>query len=97
ASDRRGITATGSDQQIAVSQPKHQPVSRTVTIKIRPEDHVPRRVDGLQGITGECQAQALAAIDRIEENDDFSPSSRSSREPTRANGIGRGIVIGKES
>ena len=97
AADRRGITATGSDQQIAVSQPKHKAVGCTVAIEIGPEHDVPCRVDCLHRITGECQAKTFAAVDRIEEHDDFPPISRSSRKPTRVERIGSGTVIRKES
>ena len=38
----------------------------------------------------------MPAIDRIEKHDDFSPITRSSREPTRVDRIWSGTVIGKE-
>ena len=96
AADRCGIAAARSDQQIAVSQPKHKAVARTVAIKISPEHDIPCRIDCLHWIARECQAKALPAVDRIEEHDDFSPVFRSSREPTRVSGIGSRMVISKE-
>ncbi len=48
AADRCGIAAARSDQQIAVSQPKHKAVARTVAIKVSPEHDIPCRVDCLQ-------------------------------------------------
>ena len=59
AADRCGIAAARSDQQIAVSQPKHKAVARTVAIKVSPEHDIPCRVDCLHWIARECQAKAL--------------------------------------
>ena len=97
AADRRGITATRSDQQIAVSQPKHKAVGCTVAIEIGPEHNVPCRIDCLHRITGECQTETFTTINGIEEHDDFPPISRRSCEPTRVEGIGGGTVVRKES
>lgn len=96
AADRCRITAARSDQKSAVSQSKYKTVRCTVTIKIGPEHDVPCRIDCLHWITGKRQAKALAAIDRIEEHDNFPPVSRSSREPSRVGCIGSRMVISKE-
>ena len=92
----------GSPRRAAISRlPSVNPSTRrsacTVAIKISPEHNISCRIDCLHWITGECQAEAFSAIDRIEEHDDFSPISRSSREPTRVGGLGSGMVISKES
>jgi len=96
AADRCGITTTGGDQQIAVSQPKHKAVRIPIAIEISPEHDISCRVDCLHWITGECQAEAFSTVDRIEEHDDFAPISRSSREPTRVERLGSRPVIRKK-
>jgi hypothetical protein len=95
--DRRGIAAARSDQQIAVSQPKHKAVGCAIAIEIGPEHDISCGIDCLHRITGECQAKAFAAIDGIEENDYFPPISRRSCEPTRVESLGSGTVVRKES
>lgn len=82
STDRCGIAAARSDQQIAVRQPKHKAVGCPVAIKISPEHYISCRIDCLHWVTRERQAEALSAVDKIEEHDDFAPVSRSSREPT---------------
>ena len=78
STNRCGIATARSDQQVAVSQPEHKTVGCTVAIKIRPEHDVACRIDCLHRISGKCQAEALAAIDRIENTTTFLPISRSS-------------------
>jgi hypothetical protein len=96
STNRCGIAAARSDQQIAVSQTKHKAVGCTVAIKIRPEHDVSCRIDCLHWVARERQAKALSAVDRIEEHDDFAPIPRSSREPTGIDSFGSRMVIGKE-
>jgi len=59
--DRRGITPARSDQQIAVSQPEHKAIGRSVAIKISPEHDIPlpRRLSASD--YGKMPAQALPA------------------------------------
>src|SRR5262249_6257345 len=96
STDRCGIAAARSDQEIAVRQPEHKSVGCPVAIKISPENYVTRCVDCLHWIARERQAKALSAVDRIEKHDDFTPISRSSREPTGISIFWTRMVIGKE-
>ena len=96
SADRRGIAAARSNQQIAVRQSKDEAVGVPIAIKISPEHYIALRIDCLHRIARECQAEALSAVDRIEEHDDFAPISRSSREPAGIDSIWSRMVIGKE-
>jgi hypothetical protein len=96
SSDRCGVAAARSDQQIAVGQPKHKAVGCPVAIKISPEHYISRRIDCLHWVAREREAKALSAIDRIKEDDYFAPVSRSSCEPTGIDSIWSRMVIGKE-
>ena len=96
STDRCRIAAARSDQQIAVSQPKHKAVGCPVAIKISPEHYISCRIDCLHWVARECQAKALSTVDRIEEHDDFAPISRSSCEPTGIDSLWSRMVIGKE-
>ena len=91
----------GSPRRAAINRlPSVNPSTRRsagiVAIKISPEHDIPCRVDCLHWITGECQAKAFSTVDRIEEHDDFSPISRSSRKPTRVERFGSRTVISKK-
>jgi hypothetical protein len=96
SANRCGIAVARSDQQIAVSQSKHEPVGCPVAIKISPEHDISRRIDCLHRVARERQAEALSTVDRIEKHDDFAPVSRSSCEPTGIGSLWSRMVIGKE-
>jgi hypothetical protein len=96
SANRRGIAAARSDQQIAVSQPKHKAVGCPVAIKISPEDYISRCIDCLHRVARERQAEALSTVDRIEKHHDFAPISRSSGKPTGIDSLWSRMVIGEE-
>jgi hypothetical protein len=96
SANRRGIAAARSNQEIAVRQSKDKPVGVPVAIKISPEHYITSCIDGLHRVTRERQAEALSAVYRIEEHDDFAPVSRSSCEPTGIDSVWSRMVIGEE-